>query len=98
MLQEGHIWSQERQDRWQKTREMGCRNYVSRMAALALLGAVAVSVVYCVVALASGRDFHLSTALTIPVVGVLSGLIVGRAYWVLGESSFKEMNSWTAPR
>lgn len=92
MLQEAHIWSQERQDCWEKTREKGCLNYVLRMTAIALAGAAVVSVVYSVVALAGEREFHLSTALTIPVLGVLAGLIVGRAYWGLSEGSFKEMN------
>lgn len=91
MLQEAHIWTQERQDRWQKTREKGCLNYVLKMTAIAFLGAAAVSVIYCVVSLASSRDFHLSTALTIPVLGVISGLIAGRALWGQSESSFKQM-------
>lgn len=93
MLQEGHIWNQERQDRWQKTREKGCLSYVLKMTTIAFLCAVAVSLVYCVVTLASSRAPDLSTALTIPVLGVISGLIAGRAYWGLSESSFNDMNS-----
>lgn len=93
MLQEGHIWSEERQRRWQKTRKKGCLHYVLRMTTMAFPGAAALSVAYCIVAIASGRDFDLSTALTIPVLGVLSGLIAGRAYWGLNESCFNDLNS-----
>ncbi len=93
MLQEAHIWTRERQERWQKTREKGCLNYVLRMTAIAFLGAAAVSAIYCLVSLLSSRDFHLSMALSIPVLGVISGLITGRAIWGISESSFEEMNS-----
>ena len=93
MLQEAHIWNQERQDRWRRTRERGCLKYILKVTAMAFLGAVAVSVVYCGWTLAGSREFHLSTALLIPALGVLSGLITGWAYWGLSERSFEEMNS-----
>ena len=92
MLQEAHIWTQERHNRWQKTRAKGCLNYVLKMTAIVFLGAAAVSLLYCGLALASGRDFHLSTALILPVLGALSGLITGRAYWGLSEDNFNRMN------
>lgn len=90
MLQEFHSWTQEREDSWQKTREEGCLNYILKVTAIAFLGASVVSLVYCGITLAGRLDFLLSTALVIPVVGTLSGLIVGRTKWELSESSFKK--------
>lgn len=90
MLEEGYTWSQERQDRWEKLREKGCWNYVLKMTLLAFVSAVLIAIVYWAVALASGRDFRLSTVLMIPVLGILSGLIVGRSYWGLCESIFQK--------
>lgn len=93
MLQEALSWTQETQEHWRMTREKGCLNYIFRIASIAFLGASAVSVVHAGIALARGGEIALSTVLMMPALGLLSGLIIGRSYWSISETSFKEWDS-----
>ena len=91
MLQEFHRWSPERQERWQKTREQGCLNYVLKVTSTAVITALAVCLIYGAFTLARSHDFQFATGITITIVGALSGLIIGKTKWNLSESSFKKM-------
>lgn len=93
MLHEALIWTRDKQARWEKTREKGCLNYVLKVAGVAVLGAMVISLIDSFLTLVGGGEFLLSTVLGIPLLGLISGLIVGRAYWGISESSFRQMNA-----
>jgi len=89
MLEEGHLWSQERQERWSKVRTKGIALYVAKMVGIVFSICLIATGIYLATTWESGQQFPWPALLGIPILGTLSGLIVASATWSASEESFK---------